>query len=76
MWRGFADGRLTMGHCLDGATLFKSDLHHRVLLYIMGLQRGRLYQLNLTETPTVSPLTLLVRDTTLAVDKHVQKQFS
>ena len=39
MWRGFADGRLTMGHCLVGATLFKSDLHHSVLLYIVGLHK-------------------------------------
>lgn len=39
MWRGFADGRLTMGHCFEGATLFKSNLHHRVLLYTVDLQQ-------------------------------------
>lgn len=33
IWRGFADGRVTMDHCLEGATLFKSNLHRGILLH-------------------------------------------
>lgn len=42
MWRGFADGRLTMDHCLEEATLFESNLHHSVLVCTASLG---LYQL-------------------------------
>lgn len=33
MWHGWADGRLTMGHCSEEAVLFKSNLHHRNLFH-------------------------------------------
>lgn len=74
MWRGFADGRLTMGHCLEWATLFKSNEHHKFLLYTVGLHSKTVVPVKLWHT--ITPLTLLVRDVTpLAVGKHVKTLF-